>query len=193
MNAVDPGASARSVGGEPRTRRRFARRLFVFACALFAVAIPDIAYAARTLADPIAYPLALSALYAAVVALERPTRRSQLAFFALACLASLARVQYVVLIAAYFAALLVTRRREALRTHRLSIGLLAGSLVLLVPGLLGLVAIVAWAIRHHRRRRHWMRLSAELARQTGRPTSDHVGDTNGRPRQSPSARISRRG
>jgi Dolichyl-phosphate-mannose-protein mannosyltransferase len=107
-----------------------ARRLrlgarYSLACALFAVAIPDIAYAARTLADPLAYPLALSALYAAVVALERPTRRSQLVFFALACLASLARVQYVVLIAAYFAALLVTRRREALRTHRLSIGLLA--------------------------------------------------------------------
>ncbi len=107
-----------------------ARRLrlgtrYSLACALFAVAIPDVAYAARTLADPLAYPLALSALYAAVVALERPTRRTQLAFFALACLASLARVQYVVLVAAYVSALIVTRRRETLRTHRLSIGLLA--------------------------------------------------------------------
>jgi Dolichyl-phosphate-mannose-protein mannosyltransferase len=106
-----------------------ARRLrlgtrYSLACALFAVAIPDLAYAARTLADPLAYPLALGALYAAVVALERPTRRSQLVFFALACLASLARVQYVVLVAAYFGALVVTRRRDALRTHRLSIGLL---------------------------------------------------------------------
>lgn len=52
-----------------------------------------------------------------------------------------------------------------------SIGALAGSLVMLVPGLLGLAAITAWAIRHHRRRRHWMRLSAELARQTGRPSA----------------------
>ena len=106
-----------------------ARRLrlgtgYSLGCALFAVAIPDFAYAARTLADPLAYPLALGALYAAVVALERPTRRAQLVFFALACLATLARVQYVVLIAAYVGALIVTRRREALRTHRLSIGLL---------------------------------------------------------------------
>lgn len=109
-----------------------ARRLrlgthYSLACALFAVAIPDVAYAARTLADPLAYPLALGALYAAVVALERPTRRTQLAFFTLACLASLARVQYVVLVVAYFGALIVTRRRDAFRTHRLSIGLLVAA------------------------------------------------------------------
>ena len=96
-------------------------------CALFAVAIPDVAYAGRTLADPLAYPLVLSALYAAVLALERPTRWTQLAFFALAAIATLARVQYVVVFAAYLAALLVTRRREALRTHRLSLGIVVAA------------------------------------------------------------------
>jgi hypothetical protein len=114
-----------------------ARRLrlgtrYSLACALFAVAIPDAAYSARTLADPLAYPLALSALYAAVVALERPTRRRQLAFFALAALATLARVQYVVLFAAYLGALIVTRRRDALRTHRLSLGVVVAAGVVAV-------------------------------------------------------------
>jgi hypothetical protein len=106
-----------------------ARRLafgtrYSLACATFAVAIPDLAYAGRTLAGAIAYPLVLSALYAAQVALERPTRRNQAAFLAFAALATLARVEYVVLVAAYFGALIATRRRGALKTHRLSLGLL---------------------------------------------------------------------
>ena len=114
-----------------------ARRLrfepgYALFCALFAVAIPDVAYAARTLADPLAYPLALSAVYAAVVALERPTRGTQLAFFAVAGLATLARVQYLLLFAAYLGALLLTRRRDVLRTHRLSLG------VVTVAGLVAL-------------------------------------------------------
>lgn len=100
---------------------------YSLACALFAVAIPDLAYAGRTLADPVAYPLVLATLYAAVVALTRPTRHAQLAFLAFAFLATFARVQYVILFAAYFGALLVTRRGSALRTHRLSLGVLLGA------------------------------------------------------------------
>jgi hypothetical protein len=110
---------------------------YSLACALFAVTIPDLAFSARTLADPVAYPLVLAALYAAVVALTRPAPRAQLAFLALAFLATFARVQYVVLFAAYFGALLATRRRDALRTHRLSlVVLLVGALcgVALGPG-----------------------------------------------------------
>jgi hypothetical protein len=53
-----------------------------------------------------------------------------------------------------------------------AIGALSGSLVLLVPGLLGLAAVSALAIRRHQRRLHWMRLSAELARRTGPAGTD---------------------
>ena len=94
-------------------------------CAAFAVAIPDLAYAGRTLADPIAYPLALAALYAAVVALQKPTARRQIAFLVLAALATFARVEYVVLVPAFVGALLVTRRRQSLTTHRLTLAAVA--------------------------------------------------------------------
>ena len=107
---------------------------YSLACSIFAVAGPGLAFSARTLADPIGYPLALGALYAAFVALTRPSARTQLAFFLLASLASLARVQYVILFGAYLAALMVTRRRDALRTHRLSLGIAAA-------GLLGALAL----------------------------------------------------
>jgi hypothetical protein len=101
-----------------------ARRLslsarYALACAVFAVAIPDLVYAAYTLADPIAYPLALGALVAGVAAIERPTRRGQLLFFALAGLATFARVQYVVLPAAFLVAAAVVDRRRLARTQRL--------------------------------------------------------------------------
>jgi hypothetical protein len=103
-------------------------------CALFIVAAPSLTFSARTLADPLGFPLALTAFYAAFVALMRPSTRTQLAFFGLASLASFARVQYVVLFAVYLAALVVTQRRGALRTHRVSLGVV-------VAGLLAAVAV----------------------------------------------------
>ena len=108
-----------------------ARRLefgtrYSLVCAAFAVAIPDLADAGRTLADPVAYPLALAGLYTAVLALKEPTRRRQLAFLAFACLATFARVQYVVLVPAFVGAALVTRRRRVLATHRLTLGVVGG-------------------------------------------------------------------
>ena len=93
-----------------------ARRLglsarYALACAAFTVAIPDLVFASYTLADPIAFPLALTAIYAGVVAVEQPSKRAQLAFLGFALLATLARVQYVVLPAAFLVAAL--RRRPA--------------------------------------------------------------------------------
>lgn len=107
-----------------------ARRLslsarYALACAAFALVIPDLVYASYTLADPIGYPLALAALCVGVVAVERPTRRAQLGFLALAALATLARVQYVVLPAAFLAAAIVVDRRRVLRTQRLPLVLFA--------------------------------------------------------------------
>lgn len=106
-----------------------ARRLalsarYALACAVFAVAIPDLLYASYTLAGPVAYPLSLAAVAAGVAALERPTRRAQLLFLALAFLATFARVQYVVLPVAFITAALVVDRRSAFRTQRLPIILL---------------------------------------------------------------------
>jgi hypothetical protein len=107
-----------------------ARRLtlsarYALACAVFAVAIPDLLYASYTLAGPAAYPLALSAVAAGVAALERPTRRAQLLFLGFTFLAMFARVQFVVLPVAFVAAALVVDRRSAFRTQRLPLVLLA--------------------------------------------------------------------
>jgi hypothetical protein len=123
---------------------------YSLACALFAVAIPDLAFAARTLAGPTAYPLVLAALYAAVVALTRPTRGTQIAFLTLAFLATLARVQYVVLFAAYFATLIATLRRDVFHTHRLSLGvLLAGALGGIAIGPARLLGYYGGVVRLH--------------------------------------------
>ena len=105
-----------------------ARRLglsarYALACAAFTVAMPDLVFASYTLADPIAFPLALTAIYAGVVAVEQPSKRAQLAFLGFALLATLARVQYVVLPAAFLVAALVVDRRRIVRTQRLPLAL----------------------------------------------------------------------
>jgi hypothetical protein len=92
---------------------------YALACAVFAVAIPDLIYSAYTLADPVGYPLALGALYLAVVAIDEPTRRTQLGFVALALLATFARLQYVILPAAFLFSAFVVDRRRMFRTQRL--------------------------------------------------------------------------
>src|SRR2546423_1485780 len=65
--------------------------------AAVAVASPDLFFVSFVLADPLAYPLVLGALYAGVCALSRPTWRGQLAFLALATAAMLTRIQYALL------------------------------------------------------------------------------------------------
>jgi hypothetical protein len=80
--------------------------------AALAVVSPDLLFASFLLADPIAYPLVLTALYLGVRALDKPTRKAQVAFVVVAGLASFARIQYVVLPIAFLcAALLVERGR----------------------------------------------------------------------------------
>src|SRR5947207_2001193 len=65
--------------------------------AALTVASPDLFYTSFILADPLAYLLVLSALYAGVCTLAQPSRRSQLAFVALSGFATFARVQYALL------------------------------------------------------------------------------------------------
>ena len=103
---------------------------FSLAAAAVAVASPDLLYASFVLADPIAYPLVLGALCAGVYALTRPARGSQLAFVALAGLATFARVQYVILPVAFAAAAVLLERRRVLRAHALPLALFAAPVLL---------------------------------------------------------------
>jgi len=129
-----------------------ARRLslstgYALACAVFAIAIPDLVYSSYTLADPVGYPLALAAIYVGVIAIDKPSRRAQLGFLALALLATFARVQYVVLPVAFIAAAILVDRRRMLRTQRLPLVLLAlpllGGLALGPSRVLGYYSSVA--------------------------------------------------
>jgi hypothetical protein len=94
--------------------------------ALVAVACPDLMYASFTLSDPVAYPLVLAGVYAGVCALDRPTRRAQLAFFGFSSLATFTRVQYAALPLSFALAVLVLERGNVKRVvsrYRLSLAL----------------------------------------------------------------------
>lgn len=90
-------------------RLRLGAGLALGAAAL-AVASPDLLFASFLLADPIAYPLVLTALYLGVRALETPTWKAQVAFVTVAGLAAFARIQYAVLPIAFLAAALLVER-----------------------------------------------------------------------------------
>jgi hypothetical protein len=107
------------------------------ALAALALVVPDLTYAAWVVAEPVAYPLVLAAALAGTAALARPSRRSQLAFLALAGLATFARAQFVVLplcfLVGVFAMGLRERRlRAALREQALVLGLVALPVVALL-------------------------------------------------------------
>jgi hypothetical protein len=86
--------------------------------AAFTVAVPDGVYASGMLADPLAYPLVLAAVYAGVCVVETPTRRAQLAFALLSALAVLARIQYAVVPLAVFGAEVVADRFRIVKSVR---------------------------------------------------------------------------
>jgi hypothetical protein len=82
--------------------------------ALFAVAVPSLAYTGTLMTENAAYPLVLAGVLALVLVLERPTLVRSLAFLGLATLAFLTRAQAVALLAGALAApvLLVLARRR---------------------------------------------------------------------------------
>jgi hypothetical protein len=106
-----------------------------------AVAVPDFLYTSYLVAEPFAYPLVLAATAAGVAALERPTRQRQGVFLALAFLAALARVQFIVLPVAFLVAVVAVglrerRLRRTLREHALLLGVVVlGAAALAVVGL----------------------------------------------------------
>ncbi len=98
------------------------------ACAALAVASPAMLFSSYIMAEPIAYPLVLAAVAAAVAALDRPTRGNQVALLAFAGLAGFARVQFVVLVPAFLVAAVVVEGfhlRRLLRAYRLVFGVVA--------------------------------------------------------------------
>lgn len=107
-------------------------------CGALTVAVPSLVFSSAMTADATAYPLALGALAVGVAALERPNRANQVGFVALAGLASLARVQYIIIPVAFViaAAMLEWRRPVAgARRYAVVLGLLlAGCLAVLLTG-----------------------------------------------------------
>jgi hypothetical protein len=103
------------------------------AAAALTVASPDLFFSSFVLADAIAYPLVLGAVYLGVCALARPTRGAQLGFAALALLATFARIQYVFLPLVFVAGALVVERgsvRAVWSRFRLSVILYAAPIAL---------------------------------------------------------------
>ncbi len=110
---------------------------FSLGIALLVLASPNIVLGSLVVAEPIAFPLVLTAVYAAIVALETHSRRAQLAVVALVGLAVFSRVQYVLLVPVLIAAALVVER-GSFRRSRHSFGLAT-----LAFAVLGVLAIAS--------------------------------------------------
>ena len=107
------------------------------AVATLVLVSPNLILGALVVSDPIAFPLVLGSVYAAVVALESPSRRAQLAVVGLVGLSTFARVQYVLIVPVLVLAAIVVERGN-LRRLRASFGLAS-----LCFGVLGLVAVLS--------------------------------------------------
>jgi hypothetical protein len=80
--------------------------------AVFAVAVPDMLYAESLLTEAFAYPLFLTAILAGIVAIERPTRRTQALFILAAGALVFTRTQFVFLPVAFVVAASIAGARE---------------------------------------------------------------------------------
>ena len=110
MNAV--AMSLAAVPAYLLARRVGVSERLAVAAAALALVLPDLVYTGWVLSEPFAYPLALFAAYLAVRALDRPTFGAQLAFLAVAGLASFARVQLLLLPICFVVAAVVMDARE---------------------------------------------------------------------------------
>jgi Dolichyl-phosphate-mannose-protein mannosyltransferase len=113
-------------------RLRPAARLGVAALAL---AVPGLTFASFICADVLGYTLCLCASLAAVRALDQPTPRRLVLFFALAALATLTRIQFLVLFPVFLVAWALLSPREIYK-------LLRRHLVVCATVVLGLAAIL---------------------------------------------------
>src|SRR5205823_7053846 len=113
---------------------------YAFACALYALLIPELVLVAYTSSDAVAYPLALGAVALGVAAVDTPTRRLQLGFLCLASLATVARVQYFVLVPAYLFSAFVVDRRDLWKRHRLALVAIGPAAVIFLVAVFGYYA-----------------------------------------------------
>jgi hypothetical protein len=92
------------------------KRTMYFVCG-FALCVPTLVMIPVTITDFVAYPLAIGGVTAAVRSLKAPTGKRQLLFLFIALLATLARIEYFVLVPAYMLAAVVLDRFGALKRH----------------------------------------------------------------------------
>jgi hypothetical protein len=138
------GALAISLAAVPAfllARRLGLSRALALGTAVLTLAAPSLFYSSWVMGEPFAYPLALTAAYAATVALADRSRRAGLAFVALAGLAAFSRAQFTVLPICFFVALLLVglrgrSLRRDLRAQTLPLALFAlpVALLLTLPG-----------------------------------------------------------
>jgi len=95
-------------------------RGYALFCAVYALLVPSFTLATFTVADLVAYPLVLTAVVAGVRAVDEPTAARQLVFLVVASLATLARLEYAVLVVAYIVCAVAVERRCVLRVHRVA-------------------------------------------------------------------------
>ncbi|HEU5371789.1 MAG TPA: hypothetical protein VFU51_05315 [Gaiellaceae bacterium] len=109
-------------------RLGLARGTTYLVCA-YALVVPMLVMIPVTISDFVAYPLAIGGVAAALRSLEEPSRKRQAMFLLIALLATLARIQYFVLVPAYLVGALALDRRSALRRHPIVFGALVPALV----------------------------------------------------------------
>jgi hypothetical protein len=137
---------ARRLGLSPRV---------ALAVSALAALVPDLVYTSYVSSEALAYPLVLTAVYAATCALARPTSKAQLGFVAVAVLATLARAQLAVLpivfaLAAVAVGARERRLRATLREHVLPLGLFAVmAAAAFASGPVGLTGIYRWLFGFH--------------------------------------------
>jgi hypothetical protein len=115
-------------------------RYSVVAAAL-SLTIPSLIMSGFIVSEPIAYPIVLAAIAAAVHALDRPSWRSYSLFLGFAALAALTRMQFAVLLPIFVVAVLLVALRECrlgefLRLHRIPLAafvVVAGGIFALGP------------------------------------------------------------
>lgn len=107
-------------------------RIGIYLACVYALLAPPLAMIPITISDFVAYPLALAGVATAVRSLNNPSRGGQVVFLCFAALATLARIQYFVLVPAYLAGAVILERRRAHRVHPIVF-------LALLPGLVGAV------------------------------------------------------
>jgi hypothetical protein len=121
--------------------RRLMRPSFALLCASTAVAGPPMLYAPYLMSEALAYPIFLLALATMLRAIERPSRRMEIAVIAVSLTAVLTRLQFLVVLLVYLIAAPLAGRlcgetwRSTVRRHSLSLGVLAA--LVTVPLLAG--------------------------------------------------------